>query len=381
MHSFKPLQQQEEEKPGPAKHRLVCCGGGAVLFSVLLLLVLFSPPVARQSCDSGLSASYSSGNRTVSYEMCATHLSTNHPEFASKEPDEITFLVFGDFGRDGFCCQRDVAWEMHRAAAGLISFVVNTGDSFYIHGLRSATTDEQVNTSFAHVYTTLGNLAQVPFYSVLGNHDYLGSAPELLKLNGSTQLRMDARCYSRTFSSRGVSVLVVFLDTNPMIESYKQPSYEDYSGGGGVLPNQMLHDKDFEEQWGRKVDEQVAFLERELNHSRAHFTVVVGHHPIYSKEFVGMEDRSTLYKRISPLLDRYRVDLYLAGHEHNLQAVRVNSTLHLVSGAGSKMEPSNGRAAVDFYQTQSGFFHVSLLAGRRRPRVTAVDLWGRTTRL
>ncbi|KAH9261911.1 hypothetical protein BASA81_000567 [Batrachochytrium salamandrivorans] len=380
MHSFEPLQQ-EEEKPSPTKHRLVCYG--AVLFFVLLL-VLFLLPVAlqsHQSCDSSLSASYSSGNRTVSYEMCALHLLTNNPEFTSKEPDEITFLVFGDFGRDGFCCQRDVAWEMHRAAAGLISFVVNTGDSFYVHGLRSAAKDEQVNTSFAHVYTTLGNLAQVPFYSVLGNHDYLGSAPEVLKLNHTTQLRMDGRFYSRTFSQpdTGVVVLVVFLDTNPMIESYKQRTYDDHISG--VLPNQMLHDEDFEQQWGQKVDEQVAFLEHELNHSSAHFNIVVGHHPIYSKQFAGMEDRSTLYERISPLLDKYRVDLYLSGHEHNLQAVRVNFTLHLVSGAGSKMEPSNGHAKVDFYQTQSGFFHVSLLAGRRRPQVTAVDLWGKTTRL
>jgi hypothetical protein len=64
---------------------------------------------------------------------------TNHGGVArtTNYPDaEIRFLVVGAWGRDGFCCQLDVADEMATTAANFTpSFVANVGDSFYSHGI------------------------------------------------------------------------------------------------------------------------------------------------------------------------------------------------------------------------------------------------------
>ena len=49
-------------------------------------------------------------------------------------------------------------------------FVLNVGDNFYPHGL-SSVDDEQFTRSFTSVYNQTALLG-VPWYSVLGNHDY-----------------------------------------------------------------------------------------------------------------------------------------------------------------------------------------------------------------
>jgi tartrate-resistant acid phosphatase type 5 len=91
-----------------------------------------------------------------------------------------------DFGRDGFCCQRDVAVELERAAKSTFaSFVVNTGDSFYGNGITNVK-NEQVRTSFLNVYNT-PTLKQLQFWSVLGNHDYRGDSNAVLQLHGAYQ--------------------------------------------------------------------------------------------------------------------------------------------------------------------------------------------------
>ena len=77
---------------------------------------------------------------------------TNHPDtnsYAKRVPDQIaSFVAIGDFGRDGFCCQLDVAKEMSYAATKLgVQSVINLGDAFYERGLQEHT-DVQVRTSF-----------------------------------------------------------------------------------------------------------------------------------------------------------------------------------------------------------------------------------------
>jgi hypothetical protein len=52
---------------------------------------------------------------------------------------ELTFLIFGDWGRGGEFHQRDVANEMGLAAAKRrCRFIVSVGDNFYEKGVQSA---------------------------------------------------------------------------------------------------------------------------------------------------------------------------------------------------------------------------------------------------
>lgn len=157
-----------------------------------------------------------------------------------------TFLVVGDFGRDGFCCQRDVALEMARAASTLnADFAVNVGDAFYEYGLLSPE-EEQVRTTFEDVYNVFPSLAKIPFYSVLGNHEYRGSVEAVMALDRlrrkSGNFVMPKRYYD--FLSPDGALHVFVLDTSPMIEAYKRSGYDDKA-------DTMIHNEDgISTQWG-----------------------------------------------------------------------------------------------------------------------------------
>src|SRR5260221_11005803 len=65
----------------------------------------------------------------------------------SSSPD-LTFLIFGDWGREGEFHQRDVAKQMGLAAARRrCRFIVSVGDNFYEKGVQSAT-DPKWKSSF-----------------------------------------------------------------------------------------------------------------------------------------------------------------------------------------------------------------------------------------
>jgi len=99
------------------KARALCIG----VSLLVLLFVLVELSFTSQSgagididCDIYLSAPYSS-NRNVSFNYCVTHqaITWQNPdvsqfllpaEQSSQSP--LRFLVFGDFGRDGFCMSR-----------------------------------------------------------------------------------------------------------------------------------------------------------------------------------------------------------------------------------------------------------------------------------
>ncbi len=76
--------------------------------------------------------------------MCRNHSSSSNLTLLADA--ELVTVAIGDWGRDGFCCQRDVALEMALVAEKFdIPFVLNTGDNFYENGLRNLA---QFDTSF-----------------------------------------------------------------------------------------------------------------------------------------------------------------------------------------------------------------------------------------
>src|SRR5690606_4499303 len=86
--------------------------------------------------------------------------------------DAFNFLVVGDWGRNGFFNQSEVAQAMGRTGEAIGSrFVISTGDNFYTSGVTSVT-DPKWARSFEEIYTA-PNL-QRPWYAVLGNHDWQG---------------------------------------------------------------------------------------------------------------------------------------------------------------------------------------------------------------
>ena len=105
---------------------------------------------------------------------------------------------------------------------------------------------------------------------------------------------------------------------------------------------------------------QLEWMENELARSSAKWKIVVGHHPVFSSSpFHGNADE--LIDVFVPLFKRYRVDLYLCGHEHDLQLQKpLGSTYYLVSGAGSEMRDTGKSDITRFSSSNNGFALISL---------------------
>ena len=264
---------------------------------------------------------------------------------------------------------------MERAAKALnAKFVVNTGDMFYDAGIMTPK-DEQVKTSFLNVYNQT-TLKKLQFMSVLGKHDYRGSAEAILQLNKlhSMRFRMEKRNWAYIVNAGDFNLQLVFLDTSPLIDSYKISGYESASDA-------ILVQKDgISSQWD-KQEEILQWFEGRLQNFKADFDmrIVVGHHPIYGHTIHPNENRTVLQTRVAPLLEKYNVTAYLAGHEHNLQFVQPDETAYLISGAGSSVAPAiessdTPKGSVQYFYQEHGF--IALSAYRDELRVAFVDMTG-----
>lgn len=85
-------------------------------------------------------------------------------------PDSISFIVMGDWGKYGGQWQKSVANAMNEYSKKFhTQFIITTGDNFYPMGV-SNTSDAHWKLSFENIYNKEGH--QIPWYPVLGNHDY-----------------------------------------------------------------------------------------------------------------------------------------------------------------------------------------------------------------
>lgn len=142
--------------PGRKRVRLVCIFTvGLALLLITILLVwfyVFGNSYIYRGCDILATRDPSLRQRSTGPAgFCHSHGGPDGSptQFFSGAP--ISFLVIGDWGRDGWCCQRDVAKELSNAADKLnTDAIVNVGDNFYPDGLKSAS-DAQLKSSFHDV--------------------------------------------------------------------------------------------------------------------------------------------------------------------------------------------------------------------------------------
>ncbi|KAH7296613.1 hypothetical protein KP509_26G030500 [Ceratopteris richardii] len=287
---------------------------------------------------------------------------------AGKKPEisasrDLSFLVMGDWGRKGFYNQSMVAAQMGRVGEELgTQFVISTGDNFYDSGLTSVD-DSAFSSSFTNVYTAPS--LQTTWYTVLGNHDYLGDA--LAQLSDEL-VRRDSRWFCRRsfqlnytlcdMSNAGTcnaTVDMFFFDTTPFIDEYWSPNETRTFDWRGLAPRP--------EQLQSQLDE----LAEGLSASTATWKIVIGHHTIRSIGHHG--DSTELIQKLLPLLEKYDVDVYINGHDHNLQHIkREDCPIHFfTSGAGSKaysgLNPYTDEQGVKFAHDGQGFLAVTMKAG------------------
>ncbi len=268
------------------------------------------------------------------------------PELQNNE-EGFNFLVLGDFGRAGEYFQKEVAKQLGNAAFMLDSeFIISVGDNFYPNGVASVY-DEHWKASFQDVYTHPALF--MDWYVALGNHDHRGNIQAQIDYsNISRRWNMPATYYSQTFDLKdGTKLLLVVMDTNPFIPSYQNNSLK--------YPALKDQDADLQKQW----------LIETLNTDDKAITwkVVVGHHPLYSGgKRKKAQDTFDFEKQFSDLFDRYKVDAYICGHEHDLQVIRPKGryTTQFLSGSASETRPSGNREGTIFAAAEPGFMSFTL---------------------
>jgi 3',5'-cyclic AMP phosphodiesterase CpdA len=202
------------------------------------------------------------------------------PAATSKET--IRFLAFGDSGGGG-ADQYALLDQMYTVNYDLM---IHTGDIAYDDG-----TIGQYEDNVFGVYADL--FKNIPFFPASGNHDYrtMSGAPfrEVFNLPGDSGEKWYSYDWGR--------VHFVALDTEA-----------DYKT-------------------------QAAWLDRDLEATSAEWKIVYMHKPPYSSGSHGSD--TALRNAIAPVLERHKVQLVLAGHDHNYERIEPQKgTYYLVTGGG-----------------------------------------------
>lgn len=254
----------------------------------------------------------------------------------------LSFLAFGDWGRDGAHLQREVAVQMGKTGEQIHSqFVVALGDNFYDDGVPTVNA-RQWKTSFEDIYTAPA--LQKPWYVVLGNHDYHTNAQAEIDYTAhSSRWKLPSRYYTFTQPiDANTSVQFFMLDSSPFLTSYRKEA--------GKYGDVLTQDP----------QKQTAWLEAELAKSTAQWKIVCAHHPVYSCS--GKHgDTEELILNVAPLLEKYHVQVFLNGHEHDMQHLQVGTVNYFCSGAGSqtRVTSHDDRTRFSLGET-SGFLAVTL---------------------
>lgn len=262
----------------------------------------------------------------------------------------VSFIAIGDWGRDGKYLQQETADRMGIYAQNhKMDFVLTTGDNIYPAGV-TGTDDTKWQTSFEQVYTAQS--LQIPWYASLGNHDYYGNVQAQIDYSAiNTRWKMPARYYSfEKQIDNSSSVLFVIIDSNPF-EKSRLKSYQENKG---------LNDSIVTARNEEFTKRQLIWLDSVLAHSTAKWKIVAGHHPVYS----GGEHGNTpeLIEQLKPLLEKYNVQMYLCGHDHDIQYLKQpDSNVHyFVSGAGSQLRSTGNMEYTIYSNSINGFLAITI---------------------
>ena len=180
----------------------------------------------------------------------------------------------------------------------------------------------------------------IDWFPMLGIHEYRGNTQAVLDYtNISRRWTMPDRYYTKRFEEEGATIRIIWIDTTPLIDKYRKENDK--------YPDACQQD----------INKQLAWLDSVLANAKEDWIIVAGHHPIYAYTPKEESERMDMQKRIDPLLRKYKVDMYICGHIHNFQHIRVpgSDTDYIVNSAGSlarKVKPVEG---TQFCSPEPGF--------------------------
>lgn len=250
------------------------------------------------------------------------------PSPVADPPGAWKFAALGDYGA-GTDQQRRVAANILRSGAEL---VITAGDNVYPTGRWE---DYARNFDPPDLMGVLAT--RIPFMPALGNHD---------------MYRDDLRPYFGHF---------------PHLQG--RPYYAYTMRNVHFLA--LDGDQDL-----RKGSAQYRWLEQELASSKEPWRVVYLHYPLYGRDLNAYDE---IRKAVQPLLAKYKVQLLIAGHEHNYQrSIPIDGVTHLLTGGGGQQVfPFTNHKPSHTAVRRATFHHVEVAVGATQLVVRAIDQHGR----
>ena len=257
---------------------------------------------------------------------------------ASLFEDKLNFYVANDLGRNGYYDQKPIA-EMLGELGEMIGpeFVLATGDVHHFEGVRSVN-DPLWMTNFELIYSHPELM--IPWYPICGNHEYRGNTQAVVDYSAvSRRWEMPARYYTKVFDEEGVTLRVVWIDTTPLIDKYRRDSVK------------------YADACRQDIDSQLEWLDSVLETAQEDWVIVAGHHPIYADTYKSETERLDMQNRVDAILRRHRVDMYICGHIHNFQHIRVEGSDidYIVNSSGSLSRDVKPVEGTVFCSGASGF--------------------------
>ena len=257
---------------------------------------------------------------------------------ASLFEDKLNFYVANDLGRNGYYDQKPIA-EMMGELGEMIGpeFVLATGDVHHFEGVRSVN-DPLWMTNFELIYSHPELM--IPWYPICGNHEYRGNTQAVVDYSAvSRRWEMPARYYTKVFDEEGVTLRVVWIDTTPLIDKYRRDSVK------------------YADACRQDIDSQLEWLDSVLETAQENWVIVAGHHPIYADTYKSETERLDMQNRVDAILRRHRVDMYICGHIHNFQHIRVEGSDidYIVNSSGSLSRDVKPVEGTVFCSGASGF--------------------------
>jgi tartrate-resistant acid phosphatase type 5 len=252
------------------------------------------------------------------------------------------FLIISDWGGFASDNQKLVAAAMGREAEKISAqFVLTLGDNYHGEGI-SGESDPRWKSEYEEIYNS--PFLQIPWYPSLGNHDYRGSAQgEIAYSSHSNRWRFPARYYAHKEKISGPdSILIIHLDTSPFVGEYFTEKSEYRA-----------------KVTGQDTGLQLKWLDSLLSASKARWTLVVGHHPIYSAA-PKHGDTKELIEKVLPILEKHHVIIYACGHDHVLQHLKNSGMNFFICGGGAEFREVSKRNDVVFGIGSLGFLSVKV---------------------
>lgn len=236
---------------------------------------------------------------------------------------DVNFYVANDLGRNGYYDQKAIAETMGRMAETVgIECVAAIGDIHHFEGVASVS-DPLWMTNYELIYSHPELM--LAWYPTLGNHEYRGNTQAVLDYaKVSRRWEMPARYYTKVIEDGGVTVRLVFVDTTPLIDKYRQESDK--------YPDACKQD----------IQKQLDWVDSTLTAAKEDWVIVLGHHPIYADTSKDDIERQDMQRRLNAVLTRHgNVDMYICGHIHNFQHIKQKGCDidYVVNTSGSLSRP------------------------------------------